>query len=692
MSEQNEKFRIEVTMEELRKRKLFVGLPMYGGMCLPHHTLIETEDGFKTIKEIVDGDYRGRVKSYSEEKGFVFSKVLSGIGRRNEGKRWVSLVTSETGTSRETLVCTDDHECSYVADVFDPRIEYKSAKDLAGGYIVREPSSVRGRSVNALFSKEQLSVVVGTLLGDSSVSKLGAIRMTHSHKQSGYASYKASILGGTVKQSIGGGFSPSVQTKVYVGANAQLKELHLLLQGGKEGIVKFAQYIDAVSLAFWYMDDGYLQADKRNSSWKPLVALCTDSFTFEEIEVLVDRLNDLGVKAKSYRYKVWRRIKIEDHDAFFSLIAPYIHEELKYKLPPQYQDVELKAIDAKRLPFGLTKVEGVKSWEKQSSLYDITVEDTHNFVANGFLVHNCHGSFARGLGDLTSLCRAHGIEVMIHVLMNESLIPRARNYIMDEFDRSGCSHMIFIDSDIGFNANDIIGMLAMMSDDSPYDVLGAPYAKKCISWEKIKMAVDKGFADEDPQELRKFVGDYVFNPTNNTKEFSVDMPVEMLEIGTGFMMIRRSAIELFKKAYPSLWFRPDHVRTEQFDGSRMVMAYFDCLIDRGFTWDDVLPLLTDLANKKGDIDSLAKRAQALAKASEGASRRYLSEDYTFCQLLRRAGGKVWLCPWMGLEHSGSYVFGGSLRDLARLGASPTADLSQLKKPNLQPAPKKRKKK
>ena len=201
----------------------------------------------------------------------------------------------------------------------------------------------------------------------------------------------------------------------------------------------------------------------------------------------------------------------------------------------------------------------------------------------------------------------------------------------------------------------------------------------CISFEKIKMAVDKGFADEDPNELRKFVGDYVFNPLPTTKEFPINSPVEMLEIGTGFMMLRRQTIDRFKEAYPHFWYRPDHVRTEHFDGSRMVMAYFDCIIDRGFGWEDVMPLLQDLANKSEDLDSLATRAQALAKVKETASHRYLSEDYTFCQWVRKAGMRVWLAPWIQLDHTGTYVFGGSLSDLARLGASPTADPSQLGK-------------
>jgi hypothetical protein len=61
------------------------------------------------------------------------------------------------------------------------------------------------------------------------------------------------------------------------------------------------------------------------------------------------------------------------------------------------------------------------------------------------------------------------------------------------------------------------------------------------------------------------------------------------------------------------------------------------------------------------------------------SKRYLSEDYMFCQWVRNMGLKVWLCPWMQLNHTGSYTFGGSLAALASVGAAATADISKIKK-------------
>lgn len=299
------------------------------------------------------------------------------------------------------------------------------------------------------------------------------------------------------------------------------------------------------------------------------------------------------------------------------------------------------------------------------------------FVATPMYGGQCAGMYARSIADLSAICAKYNIPLQIYYLFNESLITRARNYCVDEFLRSDATHLMFIDSDIGFNPQDIIALLAIQSDDSPYDVIGGPYPKKCISWEKIKMAVDKGVADQDPNVLEKYVGDYVFNPRSTQREIPIGEPVEVMELGTGFMMIRRKTFEVYKEKYPHLSYKPDHIRTEHFDGTREIHAYFDCVVDRGYGDEMLHQLLEDVAS--GTVTGLQETAQAMLKNKEKASKRYLSEDYMFCYNVERAGMKVWLCPWMSMNHVGSYVFGGSLADLASIGASATADASQLKK-------------
>ena len=134
----------------------------------------------------------------------------------------------------------------------------------------------------------------------------------------------------------------------------------------------------------------------------------------------------------------------------------------------------------------------------------------------------------------------------------------------------------------------------------------------------------------------------MFNPKSGATEIPINQPVEVMELGTGFMMIRRNTFDKYKEAYPELSYKPDHVRTAEFDGSREIHAYFDCIIDP-------------------------------------VSKRYLSEDYMFCYNVAKMGLKTWLCPWMRLQHVGTYTFGGSLADLAAIGASATADVGKMKK-------------
>lgn len=313
---------------------------------------------------------------------------------------------------------------------------------------------------------------------------------------------------------------------------------------------------------------------------------------------------------------------------------------------------------------------------------EITIEELQKkkiFVTTPMYGGQCSGMYAKSTADLSTLAAKYDLDLKYYYLFNESLIPRARNYLVDEFLRSGYTHMMFIDSDIGFDANDVLALAAMC--DEKHEVICGPYPKKCISWEKIKTAVDKGFADKDPSQLERFVGDFVFNPAPGVQEIRLDEPVEVLEAGTGFMMIRREVFEKYAKAYPEYAYRPDHVRTAAFDGSRDIHAYFHCDIDdknarmyrevEEFIRRNPDAIPADILKFIGD--------ERTSVTGEVFSKRYLSEDYMFCQWARAIGVKIFLCPWMNLHHVGAHVYSGSLIDLAQIGVSATADHTKLGK-------------
>lgn len=320
-----------------------------------------------------------------------------------------------------------------------------------------------------------------------------------------------------------------------------------------------------------------------------------------------------------------------------------------------------------------------KSYEKSIDIEELRTRRI--MVATPMYGGQCAGIYTNSVSDLMTAATNLKLHMERAFLFNESLITRARNYLCDDFLRSSCTHLMFIDSDIGFNPNDVIALAAIADPNSEYDVVCGPYPKKCISWEKVKRAVDKGFGDKDPEQLQRYIGDYVFNPVMGSESIRIDQPVEVLEGGTGFMMIQRHVFERFMKAYPHMQYRPDHVRTDHFDGSREIYAFFDALID-----DKNANILNEMnaffehhpnATQQEILEFIADKRHGILESQY--SNRYLSEDYMFCQWVRKIGLKVWMCPWMQLVHFGSFPFSGSLFDLAQVGVSATADAKALGK-------------
>lgn len=284
----------------------------------------------------------------------------------------------------------------------------------------------------------------------------------------------------------------------------------------------------------------------------------------------------------------------------------------------------------------------------------------------------CFGAHAKSLIDLQHACTSYGIPLHLEFLFNESLVQRARNFLADKFMRSEYDTFVFLDSDVDFKAMDVLSLVHLQNLNPEADVICGPYPKKAIAWEKIKLAVESGVADADPTVLEHFVGDFVFNALE-AGEASIAEPLEVLESGTGFMVIRRETFQKFIEAYPEQYYVPDHRRQAGFDGSREVVAFFDCVIDRGEAPQKKSKLVDLILEGKTDLKVLKKKAQEIRKIEERATRRYLSEDYFFCQQVRAAGMRVWLAPWISTGHNGFYRFGGSLSALGAIKASPTSD-------------------
>jgi hypothetical protein len=262
----------------------------------------------------------------------------------------------------------------------------------------------------------------------------------------------------------------------------------------------------------------------------------------------------------------------------------------------------------------------------------VKVEDLKKnklFVATPMYGGMAHGLYVKSCLDLQNVMSKYGVETKFSFLFNESLITRARNYLVDEFLRSGFTHLLFIDSDIHYAPQDIVALMALDKD-----VIGGPYPKKSINWSNVAQAA-RNNPNLEPKELEGLVGEYVFNVVKGTQQFQVTEPLEVLEIGTGHMMVKRQVFEKMQESFPNIKYKPDHVGQANFDGSRYIHAYFDTVID---TKDSI---------------------------TGGGTERYLSEDYMFCQMWRKIGGQIFLCPWMKTQHIGTYAFTGDMPKVAQ---------------------------
>jgi hypothetical protein len=241
---------------------------------------------------------------------------------------------------------------------------------------------------------------------------------------------------------------------------------------------------------------------------------------------------------------------------------------------------------------------------------------TKLFIATPMYGGQCFGYYAQGLLSLQNLMAQNRIDTAVSFLFNESLIQRARNALSHNFMKTDFTHLMFIDADIRFNAQDV---LTMMHADKP--IICGIYPKKEINWSGVEEAAK---ANVPTSDLRKYSGAFVVNLVEYAEKAQVEInqPVEIWNGGTGFMLIKREVFEQLKDKVPSY--------------------------------------INDTHDLGGNIGN-ERIVEYFATSIEPIGERLLSEDYHFCKLWReKCGGSVWAAPWVQLAHVGTHMFDGQL--------------------------------
>jgi len=191
-------------------------------------------------------------------------------------------------------------------------------------------------------SKRQKDILIGKLLGDGHLEVNGffpRLKIDHSYKQKEYVLwlYKEFISLSAKKPKMIKFFDKRVN-KTYFHWRFSTRSIstfsfwrNLFYQKRKKIIPKNIERIlkSPLSLAVWYMDDGYRRSDCRG------IYLCTSAYGFSEQKLLqkvLKRSFSLESKLHYAAGQVRIYIPAKFSEVFFKKIKPYILPSFSYKL------------------------------------------------------------------------------------------------------------------------------------------------------------------------------------------------------------------------------------------------------------------------------------------------------------------------------------------------------------------------
>jgi hypothetical protein len=221
--------------------------------------------------------------------------------------------------------------------------------------------------------------------------------------------------------------------------------------------------------------------------------------------------------------------------------------------------------------------------------------------------------YATSVFKLQKLVRTYkGFNLKILFKDGDALITRARASLLSQFlDDHEASHLLFVDSDIGFEPEQVVRLIQCGAD-----MCAAIYPVKRIDWAKVKSTMSAGRPNPAAASLQ-----YVFEVDDPSAVTAQAGFVKVRYAGTGFLMIRRQALERMCASYPQLQYRRDH-SIDAATASEKRFALFESMITEDGT--------------------------------------YLSEDFAFCRRWTDIGGEIWADLNSRLNHVGPMMFCGEL--------------------------------
>lgn len=232
----------------------------------------------------------------------------------------------------------NDYEIARIMEVSDSTI-FRWRKGMG---LAPRMTKLLSRSKKIVPTQEQLEILTGTLLGDSSLQyypnykwRNPKFKCDHGPKQEEYAYLlynKLQSLRSSIKRYTKVDKRTNKEYIVYcvtTSCNPYFLKMYnqLYSTGKKEVCSDFLKNFTIKSLAYLYMDDGY--ADQKTAF------ICTNSFSQKSREILVEYIKDnFNLHFSIVKHEKYYRLRLSQYDfpRFVELIKPYVIESLRYKL------------------------------------------------------------------------------------------------------------------------------------------------------------------------------------------------------------------------------------------------------------------------------------------------------------------------------------------------------------------------
>lgn len=225
-----------------------------------------------------------------------------------------------------------------------------------------------------------------------------------------------------------------------------------------------------------------------------------------------------------------------------------------------------------------------------------------------------YGNYVKSILALAAAHTGAKYPLQMYLHQGESLITRARNDSVAEFlAHPEWTHLCWVDTDIGFSVEAFHRLLL-----ADRDVVAGVYPLKKDYWPQN--GID---AHMTQQQFNAKYTSYTINvlpDQNNEVHINIDDDgfFELSEAPTGFMAIKREVFQKLMQAYPDLQYKTDSVDVVD---KGFHYRFYDCMVD-------------------------------------SVTKRYMSEDYSFCYLWSKIGGKIYADSRSNLTHMGNKVYQG----------------------------------